>query len=139
MKFEYKKVPSSSHPADPWVIKPYLTIRLSAEGKTVQLDALIDSGAEASLFHSSVAKVFGFDLKAGLKKEYFGITGEPAICYFHPVQLQVVGLSHSIDLAVAFTEASSVGALLGQADFFQHFKITFERYKERMGITPSRS
>src|SRR5215218_546554 len=104
MKFEYKKVPGSANPTDPWVRKPYLTIRLSAEGKTVQLDALVDSGAEASLFHSSVAKVLGFDLKAGLKKEYYGITGEPAVCYFHPVWLQVVGLSHSIDLTVAFTD-----------------------------------
>lgn len=56
MKFAYKKVPRSSNPADPWVSKPYLTIRLSAASKTVQLDALIDSGAEASLFHSSIAK-----------------------------------------------------------------------------------
>lgn len=71
---------------------------------------------ETSLFHLSVAKVFGLDLKAGLKKEYYGITGEPAFCYFHPVRLQVVGLSHTIDLMVAFTDASSVGALLGQAD-----------------------
>ena len=62
MKFEYKKVPSSPNPADPWVSKPYLTIRLSAAGKTVQLDALVDSGAETSLFHASVAKVFGLDL-----------------------------------------------------------------------------
>ena len=138
MKFEYKKVPNSLNPAEPWVSKPYLTIRLSAEGKTVQLDALIDSGAEASLFHSSVAKVFGFDLKAGLKKEYYGITGEPAVCYFHPVRLQVVALTQFNDLEVAFTDASSVGALLGQADFFQCFKITFERYKERMEIIPSR-
>lgn len=136
MKFEYKKVPGSPNPADLWVSKPYLTVRLSAAGKTVQLDALVDSGAETSLFHSSVAKVFGFDLKAGPQKEYFGITGEPAVCYFHPVRFQVVGLSHSIDLMVAFADTSSVGALLGQADFFQHFKVTFERYKERMEITP---
>ena len=67
---------------------------------------------------------------------YYGITGEPATCYFHPVRLQVVGLRHSIEMAVAFTDASSVGALLGQADFFEHFKITFERYKERLEVSP---
>ena len=50
--------------------------------------------------------------------------------------LQVVGAPNAIKLAVGFTESPGVGALLGQADFFQHHQIKFERYKERIEINP---
>jgi len=43
-----------------------------------------------------------------------------------------------IKIEAGFTDSPGVHAILGQADFFQHFKITFERYKERMEITSPR-
>ena len=56
--------------------------------------------------------------------------------YFHNVELQIVGSDNRLKLAVAFTESPGVAALLGQADFFQHHKITSEQYKERIEIKP---
>jgi hypothetical protein len=48
--------------------------------------------------------------------------------------MQLVGTNESLKVAVGFTESAGVGALLGQADFFQAHKVTFERYKQRMEI-----
>jgi hypothetical protein len=136
MQFPYKKVPSTDKPQAPWVPMPIIKIRLSNNERRIQLEALIDSGANVSLFHASVATALGIDLKTGLKSEFFGVSGHGIDVYFHEVDLQVVGSPTAIKLAVGFTESPGVGALLGQADFFQHHQIKFERYKERIEINP---
>jgi hypothetical protein len=138
MVFPYQKVkPADSKPTDPWVLLPLLKIRLSHSHETIQLDALIDSGANVSLFNVAVAQALGIDTEKGLKQEFFGISGDGIEAYFHTVRLQIVGAKDTIDLAVGFTHSPGVGALLGQADFFQHHRVKFERYKERIEIKPA--
>ena len=134
MQLDYQKVPNPESPSAPWILLPLIKIRLSHNNNVVQLNALIDSGAQASVFHAVVAEKLGIDMKAGLKHEFFGISGHTIDAYFHTVRLQLVGSSDSLELAVAFTDSPGVGALLGQADFFQHHQIKFERYKERIEI-----
>jgi hypothetical protein len=138
MKFDYLKVPQEDSPSAPWLLKPHVKVRLSAGSKSVGVFALIDSGADASLFHASLAEVLGINLTSGMEHRFFGIEGKPVIAYFHKVRLQLVGMPGSLDIAVAFTNSEGVGALLGQADFFHHYKVTFERYKERMEISPAK-
>lgn len=138
MNFDYLKVPQEGSPAAPWLLKPHVKVRLSSGSKSVGVFALVDSGADASLFHASLAEVLGLDLKSGMEYRFFGIEGKPVLAYFHTVSLQLVGMPKGLDIAVAFTESDGVGALLGQADFFQYYKVTFERYKERMEISPAK-
>jgi hypothetical protein len=45
-------------------------------------------------------------------------------------------LNIRIDVEVGFTDAIGVDAILGQADFFEHHQIKFERYKESVEIKP---
>jgi hypothetical protein len=105
-----------------------IKVRLSYKDKIIQLDALIDSGADVSLFHASAAKALGIDLASGIKQEYFGVSGHKIEAYFHTVKFQIVGAPDVMELAVGFTESEGVSALLGQADIFQAYKISFERY-----------
>jgi hypothetical protein len=136
MQFKYEKVPNPEHPAAPWIPLPIIRVRLYHGQNIVQVNAMVDSGAQASIFHAVVAHKLGIDLKTGLRHEFFGVSGHTIESYFHTVQFQIVGSNEKLELAVAFTESPGVGALLGQSDFFQHHKITFERYKERIEIKP---
>jgi len=138
MKFDYQKFPSTVSSTSAWINKPIIRIRLAHGDKAVMTDALIDSGADTSLFHSSLATKLGIDLKSGIRKDFYGIAGDPVPGYFHPVHLQIVGMNTAVKLLVAFTLAEGVAALLGQADFFQSFQIKFERYNERIEINPAR-
>lgn len=138
MKFDYRKIPSSNNPADPWVNVPHLPIRLSIQDRSIDMYALVDSGADASLFHASLAAKLGINLTSGLKHSFMGISGDKVEGYFHTVRLQVIGMNESIEIAVAFTESPGVGALLGQADFFENYQVKFERYKKRMEINPAK-
>jgi hypothetical protein len=137
MQFDYKKVPIPGDPNAPWFPLPFIKIRLSHQDKVIQFDALIDSGADVSLFHASAAKGLSIDLKSGIKQEYFGVSGHKIEAYFHTVKLQIVGAPDVVELAVGFTESEGVGALLGQADFFQAYHIKFERSRGQIEINPA--
>jgi len=54
------------------------------------------------------------------------------------VTIQVAGMREAIKIEVGFTDSPGVHAILGQADFFQHYAVKFERYKERIKINPAR-
>jgi|ERR1043166_876506 predicted aspartyl protease len=133
MQFPYQRVPGAD-PKAPWVPMPLLKVRLSHNDKHINVNALVDSGAASSLFHSSIAEALGLDLTSGIKQEFFGISGHAVEAYFHLVKFQIVGSTDEHEIAIGFTDSDGVGALLGQSDFFQRHQIKFERYKEQMEI-----
>ena len=138
MKFDYLKQPNLLNPRRPWISRPLIPIRLIYQEKHVDVYALIDSGADATLFHSSIAKTLGIDTEIGRKEEYFGISGEGIDVYFHKIQLQITGSLEVNELEAGFTDSKGVAAILGQAGFFENYHIEFERDKERVEIVPVR-
>lgn len=134
MKLSYRKVPSSRNPNDPWIPRPIVRIELFYGNQHQKVDALLDSGADASLFHSSIAELLGIKFEDGLEKEFFGISEKSIKVYFHKVQMQIPGFDKPFEALVGFTRSNGVSALLGQADFFERYKITFDRRKEMIEI-----
>jgi hypothetical protein len=133
MKLDYFKEPSGD-PKRPWFKRPLIPVRLRAGDRTATIMALIDSGADISLFSSSLADVLGLDLQSGRAEQIQGISGQPVSAYFHTVTLEIVGSPDSFTADVAFSEQLAGTALLGQADFFEQFQIKFERYLERIEL-----
>src|SRR5258708_39768657 len=86
MKFRYRKVPDNTNPKKSWISRPYVNVRLFCGSQYDDVRALIDTGADNSLFHSSIAKNLGIDLKAGRFQEFAGIAAGSTIdVYFHPI------------------------------------------------------
>jgi hypothetical protein len=136
MQFDYYKIPTYD-PARPWIARPLIPIQLSSKGRHKTVLALIDSGADRSLFHVSYASLLGLDTEIGRSEQFTGIADEAVTAYFHAVELQIIGSPDRVAIEVGFTDSEGVDAILGQADFFQVYKITFERYKERLEIKPT--
>lgn len=88
----------------------------------VLLFALIDSGADASLFHADVARDLLIDVESGRRQQLFGASGHPLTAYFHTVDLQIIGSPEVMTLEVGFTDDMPLTALLGQADFLSTTK-----------------
>jgi len=137
MKFPYIRQPSSVNPSPPYIARPLIPIRLSLKAMHLDTYALVDSGADRSVFHLRFADELLIDLESSKKEFYFGIGGQPVAVYHHKVNIQLLGSQHSIDVEVGFTDAPGVDAILGEADFFEHYQIKFERYKESIEIKPS--
>jgi hypothetical protein len=136
MKFEYLKQPNFANPSATWISRPMLNVKLSQGNESANILALVDSGADCSLFHSSVAEILGINVQDGRHQQFFGISATPLDVYFHTINLQISGDTHVVPMEVGFADLNAVGGLLGQRDFFQNFKIAFERHKDRFEISP---
>ena len=133
LKFDYTKL-ATTDPTRPWVARPLVPIRLVAKSRFAQTLALIDSGADYSIFHSDYAEALGLTTDIGESRKIRGIEGTDVLVYFHTVELQVVGTPEKIKMAVGFADSPGIDAILGQSEFFMHFDIKFGRAKERIEL-----
>jgi hypothetical protein len=137
MKFRYEKQVDSRDPQLPWTSRPIVKVRLSFGDRNQAVLALIDSGADITLFHSSIAKTLGIETFER-QGRVFGISGDVMPVQFSKVNLQLDGTSEPVEAEVGFVDSPGVGALLGQSGFFEHFRICFERSKQEIEIRPPR-
>lgn len=133
MKFSYEKELDVHSPDLRWRIRPVVKVHLSHGERQLPVFAMIDSGAEITLFHISIAKELGID---SFKRQALvaGVSGEPMPVFFQNVKLRLEGTTKPLDVEVAFVDSPGVSALLGQAGFFEHFRICFDRSKEEVEI-----
>jgi hypothetical protein len=109
-------------------------VTLFSKAKRKQVVCLVDSGADESLVHSSIGREIGIDIESGACKRFDGIAGAVE-AYVHPVELVIQGFSERVMFDAAFTDAEGVDAILGQAGFFENFKICFDRSRGKIEIT----
>lgn len=135
-RFPYKKI----KPAEgkrPAVIRPIIPIELAAKNKErVRTEALIDSGADMSLFNWEIAEILGFKEKDALdKKPFQGVLGKPKDFYVFEV-IMILGGSSKFMTKCGFTKhlPDGVHGFLGQESFFSQYKIEFVYKKELIKI-----
>jgi hypothetical protein len=138
MKFEYRKEPTFWDTSTPWILRPIIDVQLSYQKENLQVGAIIDSGADCSVFSAVAARALGIDLQQGEHRQFFGVSEVPIDVYFHPIQFSIAGHKKAVEMEVGFTESSRVVGILGQRDFFEQYKVTFERYRECIEITPAK-
>jgi hypothetical protein len=133
MNFRYLRY---HEPGGPLIRVPVLPIRLTRNHKHADLFALVDSGSDVCMFHSSIARILGIEMKTDSPEEIYGISDQPITVYFHQVHLTVIGLS-SVDIRVGFTDAAGVAqGVVGQRGFFDNYLIKFERYRDQIEVFP---
>lgn len=116
LKFDYIKIFNHK--------RPIIPVQLSANNKSVNIPALIDSGADFNLFPLDLAEVLG--VKLNLKKpiEYKGVGGDKFNMkgYLSIVSVRTYSKGEflSFDSPVVFTDQipSNGFALLGETGFF---------------------
>lgn len=137
MIFDYVESHNSADPNAPLIRLPMISIRLAYKNKQQSILALIDSGADVCLFHSSVAKTLGIDVTSGRPDSLRGISSasQGISAYFHYVRLTIPGLN-TIDLEVGFTDYDIDSGLLGQHGFFDEYEVRFLRFKNQIEISP---
>ena len=127
MKFPYLKQPNLLNPQEPWISRPIIPVRVSRKNNSLNISALIDSGADFCLFHSEIGRGLGLEIEKGKPLKFFGIEGSPINAYLHLIEFQIIGIDRSVIIPVAFTESPGVVAILGQLGFFDNFRIKFEK------------
>jgi hypothetical protein len=135
MKYRY----TSFFPPDKtlkFIRKSIVSIEVFGPKDSKNFDALLDSGADCSLFNIQVAEVLGMDLSNAKAVRFTGISGQIDGFRLEKVKIRVDGLNESIEIPVCFVDSPTVGLLLGQEGFFDQYRIRFEKDHDTFEIIP---
>lgn len=137
MKFPYKKFHVSSRPGERLesVSRPVIPIRVGCGRLQVAYEALLDSGADFSIFHAEIGEAIGLAVRKGRPVTFAGVGGGTCRGYRHRVWLEIGTWRAQCGLVFAYGLNMPYG-LLGQADVFRRFVVTFVKSSGWIEIKP---
>ncbi len=137
MKFWYVKIPTGD-PRKKWISRPMVSIVLYGPRGSIVIDALIDSGADRSLFHVSLGRAIGLDFRKASTATFSGIESGQLHAYVSDVSMEIMGMKNITKLKAGFVDSPGVSAILGQEGFFDQYRITFAKDRDIIEIVPAR-
>ena len=106
---------------------PLIQVVLIGPKEKIKMLALLDSGADYSLFSLEVAEKLGIPVEKGKRVSLQGVAGQPFTGFLHEVPLQVEDTT--LKCKIVFSKVRAI--LLGRDNFFLPFLITFnEKYQK---------
>lgn len=132
MKFKYQKV-NLPHPfsQESFILRPIIAISLRFNKSVIRYEALLDSGADFSIFPIEIAKKLGINLNKSKKIYFSGIDGEPMEGFISKIILEVSDVKY--DTKIVFSNLGGK-AILGQLGFFDKFIVNFDLIKEEIEL-----
>lgn len=140
MKFKFKKFPANPTPAFPdrhSILFPIIPIRLinpSKKEKYIDLWALIDSGADTSIFPAEIAKKIELPIDKEKAQPTSGIIGNQFETYLQNIIFEVGGWQFKSYACFTFTDIYL--PILGREGFFNLFEIKIDYSKENIELKP---
>jgi len=130
------------HPLDPSVSYPLVVATLQGPSRAIELQCLVDSGADIDSFPVSVARKIGIPTEDCPTETIIGIGGQ-ITCYLSEVKISIAG--HSYKTEAQFLEPSRVVVhgqmvsrdippLLGRKNTFANFKIIFDEANQELEL-----
>jgi hypothetical protein len=114
------------------VPEPRLTVRLYSNGRvSPPILALVDSGADESVFHLDIATLLGIDVSTCVAETGYTATGEPFTTYRSPVTIEALGLHFNATVSFA-PDLDPTEALLGRAELFNEFLFAFDQRRRAL-------
>lgn len=139
-RFRYVRIPATPSEAFPDVSyyeRPLIPVTLSAGRKSARLLALIDSGADNTIFSRQVAAMLGLDLRRAPADSFCGTSGHEQLARYRKLTVQVGAVNYQA--LVGFTELPcEVAGILGQDGFFDQFVVTLDQSRGRIILKHSR-
>jgi len=135
MKYRY----TSFFPPDrtlKFIKKSIVSIEVFGPKDSKIFDALVDSGADCSLFNIQVAEVLGIDLSNAKPARFTGINGQIDGYRLEKIKIKVDGFDELVEIPACFVKSPTVSVLLGQEGFFDQYRIRFEKDHNTFEITP---
>ena len=132
MKFDYRGYVSVFPGTKDYrlILRPVITIRVIGPKAEARWDALVDSGADETLFPRSLAEALGVELDSQRTSVAAGISGEPLKIQYGDVELrlesgpEIVAWRTTVGF-VDFGSASEEVIILGHGGCLDYFTATF--------------
>lgn len=140
MKFSFIRIPTKPTPAFPnkySFLAPILPVRIINKSnleKYIDIKALVDSGAEASIFPAAIAKKLDLKINKERIQPIIGIVGQAFKTYLHDIILEVGGWQ--FNSYACFSFSNIFYPVLGRDGFFNLFEIKIDYLKEIIELNP---
>lgn len=113
------------------IVDPTIPVEILTPGGFFPFDLLLDTGADATLLPRFMAKVTGINLKGLPREQMFGIEkAEGVRAYRSRITLRIA--KRVFSAVTFFSKSDSSPLILGRADFFDHFNITFDNQRSKL-------
>jgi len=123
--YKYKKESSGRH--GEFILRPVADVYIrSSSGVWIEFHPYIDSGADVTLIPLSLGKLIGLSLETQKIEQIGGIRGSVPVIYQQSL-LRIGNVEIVTRVAWALTE--EVPPLLGRADVFDRFDVTFRQHE----------
>lgn len=117
-----------------YVARPVITVTLRARsGEYFDITALLDSGADVSMFSPSVAKILGVKITTGKRRMFRGLGGGVE-AYVHRIPFKIASLRFRARVAFPMKEIPNI---VGRLDVMKNTNVLFED-ERRFSIRPPR-
>jgi len=139
MKFDYSKIPfdEKSDLFGDFVLRPIIRIEVAFGEEKIPYLALIDSGADFSIFDAHIGELVGIDVKSGIPVVFAGAEkSRGSLAYLHEVDVKVGTEKLETKVAFSYNVADNGHGLLGQRGFFEHFVVKFDYAKKEIELKP---
>jgi hypothetical protein len=120
---------------------PVFAITVSGSRGPVTLDALVDSGADDTIFPERLAAKLGIDLTQAPQGDAATVSGAPVRYRYSPVNVQLRDGRETLEWTaqVGFAPIRLRWALLGQTGFLQYLDVTLYGGRREVEIVPNPS
>jgi hypothetical protein len=133
MTFRYELVPSMVDGS--LILQPRVLVKFTnpENGKSITVNALVDSGASISFLNIGLAEELGVDLTA-LPQGGVSSANKDDIAYYHDLKIHVQKDTREFLIPCGFMDFRT-DAVIGQTGFFEHYRVLFERYRKTFELT----
>ena len=115
---------------------PIINVEVIGPKGSLQIRALVDSGASISLFNAQIAEIIGIEFKKGKRVELSGIGGKIR-GYLHKIPILVNDKRFECKIVFSSEIFENVN-LLGRGNFFLPFLITFNERDRKFFLQENR-
>ncbi len=112
---------------------PKITLNVRTRGGYFPYRFLLDTGADVSMVPFSMAEDLGLDVSRCPRDQCSGIEGRPVLVYRTAMVVRIGDVD--LTLRCLISESDSTPFLLGRADFFSRFNITFDNHRKTISLT----
>ena len=116
-------------------LRPQILAKLYGNGQPQDIVCIIDSGSDNTVINAEYAPMLGIDLSKCPTADMGGVIDSGIKGYVATVRIEFDQFPEEFKFNVRFVKNMAIDAILGQSDFFEAFKVRFEKKRRKFYLT----
>ncbi len=117
------------------VYRPMIEIEICNGKSCFKCLAMVDSGCDRTLVNAEIADMLAINRTGLNKAKVTGIAGDGVESFTYKVKIKAEKTKHFFEANVVFVPGLHMSMLLGQDNFFEKFKVRFEKNKKKFYLS----